>query len=59
MKNAGGSVKWLFSSRIFAISLVVALALAGNAMGDVSRTGLVAEWMRRIQVRMSVIFKQS
>ena len=59
MKNAGGSVKWLFSARIFAISLVVALALAGNAMGDVSRTGLVAEWMRRIQVRMSVIFKQS
>jgi len=53
MKNAGGSVKWLFSARIFAISLVVALALAGNAMGDVSRTGLVAEWMRRIQVRMS------
>ncbi|MCX9076280.1 MAG: hypothetical protein OIN88_16790 [Candidatus Methanoperedens sp.] len=53
MKNAGGSVKWLFSARIFAISLVAALALAGNAMGDVSRTGLVAEWMRRIQVRMS------
>src|SRR3972149_11340288 len=44
MKNIGGYVIWLFSARIFAISLVVALALAGNAAGEVSRTGLVGEW---------------
>src|SRR3990172_12225033 len=44
MKETGGISIWLPAAHALAISLVVALALAGNAAGEVSRTGLVGEW---------------
>jgi len=44
VRNISGMAIWPPAARALAIGVVAALVLAGTAMGEVSREGLVGEW---------------